>query len=50
MHHRFEILEDRWRRAKTDDQLAEVMEEVDEVALEELRTFLASHERAQFLF
>ena len=50
MHHRLEILEDRWRQAKTDDQLAELMEQVDEIALEELRTFLAAHDRAQFLF
>lgn len=51
MHHRLELLIARWDLAgENDERRFQVAEEVEQLALEELRGFIRSHDRAQFLF
>lgn len=50
IRHRLELLTTRWDSAPNDDDRFLVAEEIEQTAFEELRSFLRSHERAQFLF
>jgi hypothetical protein len=50
MVHELELLTARWEEAGTEELRFRVAEEVEQAALEELRAFIRSHERAQFLF
>jgi hypothetical protein len=49
MRHRLQLVIDRWNTASTDERRFLAAEEVEQAALEELRGFIRSHERAQFL-
>jgi hypothetical protein len=49
MRHRLELAVERWDTSKDEEQF-QTAEEVEQVTLEELRGFLRSHARAQFLF
>jgi hypothetical protein len=50
LSHQLASLTARWESADDDEQRFRVAEEVERAALEELRTFIRSHEQAQFLF
>jgi hypothetical protein len=50
MRHRLDILTARWESATTDQDRFIVAEEMEQTALEELRSFIRAHEKAQFLF
>jgi len=50
MLHNLELLSARWQTAETSEQRWRVAEELERAALEELRSFIRSHEKAQFLF
>ena len=50
MLHELELLTARWENAIDDEQRFRIAEEVERAALEELRSFIRAHDRAQFLF
>jgi hypothetical protein len=50
MRHRLELIIARWEAATSDERRFHLAEEVEQLALEELRAFVRSHDRAQFLF
>jgi hypothetical protein len=50
MRHHLELLRARWESALTDDSRFKISKEVEQAALEELRSFIRSHGKAQFLF
>jgi hypothetical protein len=50
MRHRLELIVARWRAATSDERRFQVAEEVEQSALEELRSFIRFQDRAQFLF
>jgi hypothetical protein len=50
MRHHLEILRTRWEAAPNDVGRFHIAQEVEQAAVEELRSFLRSNERAQFLF
>jgi hypothetical protein len=50
MLHELELLTARWEIAENDKQRWRIAEELDRAGLEELRSFIRSHEQAQFLF
>jgi hypothetical protein len=45
-----ELLTERWEGAETDEQRFRTAEEIERASVEELRSFIRSHEQAQFLF
>jgi hypothetical protein len=49
MHHRLQLVIARWDAASTDERRFLAAEEVEQAAVEELRGFIRTHERAQFL-
>jgi len=49
MRHRFANLKLRWENATTDDAKLAVMEDVEQATVEELRSYLKTHENAQFV-
>ena len=49
MVHELELLTARWENTVDDEQRFRIAEEVERAGLEELRSFIRSHERAQFL-
>jgi hypothetical protein len=50
MLHVLELLTVRWESAESEEQRFLIAEEVERAGVEELRFFIRSHERAQFLF
>jgi hypothetical protein len=50
IRHRLERLVARWNNAANDMERFKVAEDVESLAAEELRAFIRTHERAQFLF
>lgn len=50
MRQRLEVLRERWRKAAADEERLKIAMEVEQFALEELRSFIRTHETAQFLF
>ena len=50
MLHVLELLAARWENAESEEQRFRIAEELEAAALEELRSFIRSHEQAQFLF
>lgn len=49
MLHELELLTTRWESAEDDERRFHIAEEVERAGLEELRSFIRTHERAQFL-
>lgn len=48
--HELELLTARWENAESDERRFQIAEELERAALEELRSFIRSHEQAQYLF